>query len=62
MRSHRDLARIEVDVNDLHLLAGPGLHREGVVGKLKELGYAYVTIDLQGYRTGSLNETLNRER
>jgi len=32
--------------------------RERLVRKLKELGYTYVTIDLEGYRTGSLNEAL----
>ena len=31
-----------------------------VVKKLKELGFAYVTMDLQGYRQGSLNETIRR--
>jgi pyridinium-3,5-biscarboxylic acid mononucleotide sulfurtransferase len=29
-----------------------------IVSKLKSIGYKYVTIDLQGYRTGSLNESL----
>jgi len=30
-----------------------------VVKRLKELGYTYVTLDLEGYRTGSMNETLD---
>lgn len=32
--------------------------REQIVRRLKELGYKYVALDLQGYRTGSMNEVL----
>jgi len=35
--------------------------RESIVGRFKELGYTYVTLDLAGYRTGSLNETLSED-
>jgi uncharacterized protein len=35
--------------------------RENVVRQLKELGFIYVTLDLQGYRTGSMNEVLTDE-
>ena len=38
-----------------------GRLREEVVRRVKEAGYAYVALDLQGYRTGAMNETL-RER
>jgi PP-loop superfamily ATP-utilizing enzyme len=32
--------------------------RRGIVGHLRNLGYKYVTLDLQGFRSGSLNEVL----
>lgn len=61
VRSHGKLARIEVDADRLSELAAPGL-RQKVVNALKEMGFVYVTLDLQGYRTGSLNEALPREK
>jgi uncharacterized protein len=51
------LARIETDEGGLALLADVAL-RAAVCRGLKELGFAYVAVDLQGYRTGSMNETL----
>jgi len=56
VRHHQGgLARIEVDGEDLErLLAG----RREVVSALRDCGYLYVTLDLQGYRRGSLNEAL----
>lgn len=55
VRNHGDLARIEVPGVEI-----PGLLMDTAViaAKLKELGFIYVTVDLQGYRTGSMNETL----
>jgi glycerophosphoryl diester phosphodiesterase len=57
VRHHEDIARIEVPEEEMETLFQ---NRERIVTKLKELGYAYVTMDLQGYRTGSMNETLDR--
>jgi uncharacterized protein len=55
VRHHDDLARIEVGPDDFaRAVHGPA--RETMVRELKALGYRYVTLDLQGYRTGSLNE------
>jgi uncharacterized protein len=54
VRVHDDLARVEVEVADLERLAEPGV-REQVVGALKALGYRYVTLDLEGFRSGSMN-------
>ena len=51
-------ARIEVLPDEVPRLASPDV-REGVVAALKELGFAYVSVDLEGYRTGSMNETLS---
>jgi uncharacterized protein len=53
------LARIEVDPALLPQLVAPAL-RDQVVSGLKALGYRFVTIDLAGYRAGSLNDALLR--
>ena len=50
-----DLARIEVLPEDLPRLME---HREELTSALKNAGFRYVTLDLQGYRTGSMNEVL----
>ena len=52
-----DMARIEVVPGDIARLAEEPQRGE-IVRQLKEIGFAYVTVDLQGYRTGSMNETL----
>ena len=55
VRSHDDLARIEVPPEAIPRVAA----RAGeIAAALKGLGFAYVALDLQGYRTGSMNETL----
>jgi uncharacterized protein len=55
VRHHDTIARIEVDPADLEELARAPL-RDLLVERIKATGYAYVCLDLQGYRTGSLNE------
>lgn len=57
VRHHGTLARIEVLKEDLSVLVQ---RRDEIVRTFKDLGYTYVTVDLQGYRTGSMNETLER--
>lgn len=57
VRHHGELARIEVTPDNLPRLASPEIAGR-VVAALKGLGFLYVTVDLQGYRTGSLNEGL----
>ena len=57
VRHHDDLARIELGRAELPRALEPGMS-ETLVRELKAIGYRYVTIDLQGYRTGSLNEGL----
>lgn len=59
VRHHDDVARIEVDPKDFPELTRAPV-RDLVVSRLKEIGYRFVTLDLQGYRTGSLNEGLPR--
>jgi pyridinium-3,5-biscarboxylic acid mononucleotide sulfurtransferase len=54
VRAHGDLARVECDPSDLpRLMESP--MREQLVSRLRELGFEHVTVDLRGYRTGSLN-------
>ena len=55
VRDHGGLARIEVPAASLADVAGEPL-RAQLVAQLSALGYRYVTLDLQGYRTGSTNE------
>ena len=52
-----DLARIEVPVNAIERLLSPSL-REQVCSKLRELGFRFVTIDLDGFRSGSMNDVI----
>lgn len=56
VRSHGDLARIEVPPGDIPRVAARAAE---VAAAFKRFGFAYAALDLQGYRTGSLNETLN---
>jgi len=60
VRSHGTLARIEVEAGRVGEFADPEL-RQKISRRLKELGFLYVTLDLEGYRTGSLNEALTQE-
>ena len=60
VRHHDTIARIEVSRADFPRLIEEETNRQ-VVNGLKAIGYAYVTLDLQGYRTGSMNE-LHRMR
>ena len=57
VRHHDDLARIELGRTELPRALDPEMSAT-IVRELKAIGYKYVTIDLQGYRTGSLNEGL----
>jgi len=57
VRDHGRLARIEVPAADVAGLARPAV-RARIVRRLKRLGYAWVALDLQGYRTGAMNEVL----
>lgn len=60
VRHHDTIARIEVSRADFPRLIEEETNRQ-IVDGLKAIGYAYVTLDLQGYRSGSLNE-LHRKR
>lgn len=55
VRYHNDLARIEVEPGKIAMLMDL---REDIVNNFKKIGFLYVTLDMQGYRLGSLNEGL----
>jgi uncharacterized protein len=55
VRVHDPVARIEVPPEDLPALLAPGV-RERAIDGVKAAGFAYVALDLEGYRRGSLNE------
>ena len=57
VRHHNDVARIETDADGMAILMEPH-RRDHVVIKLQAIGYRYIAMDLQGYRSGSLNEGL----
>ncbi|MDO4321277.1 MAG: ATP-dependent sacrificial sulfur transferase LarE [Lachnospiraceae bacterium] len=58
VRIHGRMARIEIQPEEFARLLEEKTRRE-IVGRLKEYGFTYVSLDLQGYRTGSMNETLD---
>jgi pyridinium-3,5-biscarboxylic acid mononucleotide sulfurtransferase len=57
VRHYGDLARIELAVGDL---AGAVARRDEVVAAVRAAGYTYVTIDLEGFRSGNLNQALSK--
>ena len=59
VRMHGNTARVEISPKDIPRLASAGT-RTAVSKKLHTLGFAYVTLDLEGYRMGSLNEVILR--
>jgi uncharacterized protein len=55
VRHHDDVARIEVDPNEFEEVLA---NRDQIVEELQALGYTYVTLDLAGFRSGSMNEAI----
>jgi uncharacterized protein len=60
VRHHDTIARIEVHQNDFKKITIEP-NRGKIIKKLKALGFKYITIDLQGFRSGSMNEVLTKE-
>jgi uncharacterized protein len=58
VRHHGDIARLELGAYDFERLFRDDLLMEQVTQRLKALGYCYVTLDLEGYRSGSMNEPM----
>ncbi|HWF83514.1 MAG TPA: ATP-dependent sacrificial sulfur transferase LarE [Vicinamibacterales bacterium] len=57
VRHHDELARVEIARDEMPRAAEPEM-AAAIVRELKAIGYRYISLDLQGYRTGSLNEGL----
>jgi len=57
VRHHGDIARVEVNGDGFDMICRPDVRRR-IAEKLREIGFGYVTVDLLGYRMGSLNEDL----
>jgi uncharacterized protein len=61
VRYHKgDLARVEVPIDEIPRLVSPGV-REAITARFRELGFKYVTIDLDGLRSGSMNAVIPLE-
>jgi len=61
VRCHGNVARIEVAPEDISRFVKGGENRD-LIRKFSALGFKYVTVDLKGYRTGSMNETLRAKQ
>ncbi len=59
LRVHNDIARIEVDKEDIVKIV---VYKEAIISYLKELGYRYITLDLEGFRSGSMDYFLENKR
>ncbi len=59
VRYHGDMVRIEVAPQEINRLLDTAT-RETVVQRFKEIGFTFVSLDLEGYRTGSMNEPLGK--
>ncbi|USG68503.1 ATP-dependent sacrificial sulfur transferase LarE [Brevibacillus ruminantium] len=55
VRTHGEIARIEVEPKEMPLVLQ---HHQDIVEKLRSFGYTYVTLDLLGYKSGSMNQVL----
>lgn len=60
VRYHGDLARIEIGAGEMERIFEKEI-RDAIVRRFKEVGFSYVSLDLQGFRSGSLNESLQRK-
>lgn len=59
VRYHNEIARIEVPSSEINRFSDESV-RNMIVEKFKQQGFIYITLDLQGYRTGSMNEGLKK--
>ncbi|MCG2676041.1 ATP-dependent sacrificial sulfur transferase LarE [bacterium] len=56
LRDHKDMARIEVNPKEIKILVKEDV-RKKVIDGLKRLGYTYISLDLEGYRSGSMDKS-----
>ena len=59
LRLHGNIARIEIPVSDFAAFLEK---REEITGKLKAMGFSYITLDMEGFRSGSMDETLQERK
>ncbi|MFH1984077.1 MAG: ATP-dependent sacrificial sulfur transferase LarE [Pseudomonadota bacterium] len=59
VRAHGNVARIEVASRELHRMVMPGT-RERIVVQLREIGFDYVALDMEGYATGRMNRVISQ--
>ena len=57
LRHHGEIARVEIDPSELPRALDPSMAK-AIVAAIKPLGFRFVSLDLEGYRTGALNEVL----
>jgi uncharacterized protein len=57
LRDHGNIARIEVNPKEIKILVEEAIKKR-IINRLKNLGYTYVSLDLEGYRSGSMDEIL----
>lgn len=60
VRIHGTMARIEIHPEQFHILIEKTV-REKIIEEFKKIGFSYISLDLAGYRQGSMNETLDKE-
>ncbi len=58
VRNYNDIARIEVDEDQIGIVVE---NRHGILKKFRDIGFVYISLDLQGYRSGSMNEILDNK-
>ncbi len=59
VRTHEEIARIEVEPQDMKLVLN---HHNEIIENLQRFGYKYITLDLQGYVSGSMNKVLSTKQ
>ena len=57
VRAHNNIARVEIDSSQIQRILKGDIMKK-IARKLKDLGFSYVTLDLEGFRSGSMNEVL----
>ena len=61
VRHHKDIARIEIHPEDMYLIFEDN-NRTKMVNGIKDAGYAHVTLDLSGFKSGSLNDYIKTNK
>ncbi|HBR21575.1 MAG TPA: ATP-dependent sacrificial sulfur transferase LarE [Nitrospiraceae bacterium] len=61
VRHHRDIARIELKEEDMAMALKPEI-RKAIAEKLKSIGYRFVVIDIEGFRSGRMNEGIEKKQ